>query len=209
VAAGTAQAGDRPCVSTMSTSVAGTTIIRNGGTLPSSTMQWATNQSACSHPLANAHRPLVRKPPSTIVATPVGLNVPATTTSGPSAYTPPKDAVGSRPRIIGAELPIITVQPTDPSAVASSRRSCRCSVRSASAPPKRCGTSIRKHPAERRRATRSRGSRRPRSISSLRVTMSGVSRRTAASTVAASDVGWLPVSSVASAAVGVDVSVTM
>ena len=172
----------------MRTSLAGSTIIRSGGMLPSSTMQWATNQSACSHPLANAHRPLARKPPSTTVAAPVGLNVPATTTSGPSAYTLSNVAGGSLPRIIGAELPIITVQPTDPSAMASSRTSCRCSLRSASAPPRRRGTSMRKHPAVRRRSTRSTGSRRPRSISSLRVTMSGITSRTAARIAAASDV---------------------
>ena len=72
-------------VSTMSTSLARSTIIRSGGMLPSSTMQWAMNQSACSHPLANAQRPLAWKPSSTAVAVPVGLNVPAPTTSGPSA----------------------------------------------------------------------------------------------------------------------------
>ena len=100
----------------MWTSLAGSTIIRSGGMLPSSTMQWARNQSACWHPLANAQRPLARKPPSTTVAAPVGLNVPAPTTSGPSAYIISSVAGGSLPKSTGAELPIITVQPTDPSA---------------------------------------------------------------------------------------------
>jgi hypothetical protein len=43
-------------------------------------LQWAMNQWQCWQPLANAHRPLTRNPPSTGVATPVGLNAPATTT---------------------------------------------------------------------------------------------------------------------------------
>ena len=81
-------------VSTISTSAAGSTIIRSGGIRPSSTMQWARNHWACRHPLANDHRPLTRNPPSTGVAMPVGLNVPALITSGPEAYTASNDAAG-------------------------------------------------------------------------------------------------------------------
>ncbi len=160
--------------------------MRIGGMRPSSTKQWATNQSACWQPLANDHRPLARNPPSTGVATPVGLNAPATTTSGPPAYTSANAGAGSLPRIAGAALPIITVHPTDPSARASSRTTAMWSASSSSAPPNRRGTSIRKHPASRSWATRSSGSRRPCSISSPRAAMAGSRARTESRIVTAS-----------------------
>jgi hypothetical protein len=48
-------------------------------------MQLANNQWQSSHPLANAHRPLTRYPPSTGMAVPAGLKTPPMMTSGPLA----------------------------------------------------------------------------------------------------------------------------
>jgi hypothetical protein len=44
---------------------------------PSATWHVAMNQLACADPLANGHRPLARKPPSTGVALPIGAKLPA------------------------------------------------------------------------------------------------------------------------------------
>ena len=51
---------DTDQVSLISTSLGGSTIMRTGGSRPSSTTQWPTNQWACWQPLANAHRPVTR-----------------------------------------------------------------------------------------------------------------------------------------------------
>ncbi len=153
--------------------------MRIGGWRPSSTMQWAMNQWQCWQPLANDHWPVTRNPPSTGVATPVGLTVPARMTSGPAAYRASKVSRGSFPKNTGAERPIITVHPTEPSARASSSITRISAGTSSSAPPWLRGTSIRKQPAAVSSSTRSGGTRRPRSISSLRATMAGDNVRTA------------------------------
>lgn len=76
---------DTDQVSVISTSSRGNTIIRTGGSRPSSTTQCARNQWQWSQPLANDHRPVTRNPPSAGVAVPVGLKAPPRMTSGPSA----------------------------------------------------------------------------------------------------------------------------
>ena len=64
---------------------------------------------ACWQPLANDHCPVTRNPPSTTVATPVGLKVPASTTSGAGGI----ERVERRPRQLrqheGPAPPITTV----------------------------------------------------------------------------------------------------
>lgn len=51
---------DTDQVSSISMSLEESSIMRTGGSRPSSTMQWPANQSACWQPLANAHRPVTR-----------------------------------------------------------------------------------------------------------------------------------------------------
>ena len=86
---------------------------------------------------------------------------------------------GSFPNSTGASPPIITVHPTEPSARASSSITRIWAGRASSAPPWLRGTSIRKQPAAVSSSTRSGGTRRPRSISSLRAAMAGASAATA------------------------------
>ena len=72
-------------VSSISTSAGAKTTIRSRCCPSTCSTQLPNSQAECSQPLANAHRPLTRYPPSTGSAVPDGANAPPMMTSGPSA----------------------------------------------------------------------------------------------------------------------------
>ena len=166
-------------VSSISTWSRANTAPRSCGTpstIPST--QFAKNQAACSHPLANPHRPVTRYPPSTRVIEPVGLNAPAIAMSGPPAKIRSKLARGSTARSTQTPPPIIMVQPTEASARARDSRTCIATGTSAPSPPCERGSSMRMHPASISSSSRSPGIRRAASISAARAAMDGASSRT-------------------------------
>jgi hypothetical protein len=61
------------------------TTVRSWGPPPASSMQLPNSHWQSSQPLANAHRPLTRYPPSTATAVPEGAKTPPMMASGPSA----------------------------------------------------------------------------------------------------------------------------
>jgi hypothetical protein len=60
-------------------------IVRSRSMPPWSSMQLPNSHWQSWQPLANAHRPLTRYPPSTGTAVPAGLKTPPMMASGPSA----------------------------------------------------------------------------------------------------------------------------
>ena len=153
----------------------------SAGVLADSDLRFAPTMThdACSTPLANAHLPSSRKPPSAGTSVPMGATEEATNTSGPSAKISSWPLFSSQQAAMlwnAQRVPTHAVegQPAARSVVASST-----SVRVRSSPPYARGTNARKSPALRRLAMVSAGTRRSLSAASARIRTSGMRSTTA------------------------------
>ena len=148
--------------------------------------------SACWQPLANGHRPVTLRPPSTCSARPCGAADPATIRSGPKRSNSASNVARGRRDRNGTEpAPIIATQPSEPSTCASAVRISSVSGKSSSSPPTLLGAYMRNTPRSFSVCTTSSGMRRPASNSGARAASPGPRARISSIIAAAASFGMV------------------